>query len=542
MAASWRVRSLGAALAFALVAVSCAGGSSKGSSSSKTTAASSATPVVGGHLIMGTDAEVDGVDPTKNRWDANGLLYASTVYDPLSAVGSDGNAHPYLAQSIDHNAGYTVWTIKLRPGVHFSNGDPLTAADVAYDLKAVRSAALTGPALAPIASVSAVDDLTVAVNMNQPWIPFPLYLAGQPGFIPSPKTLEDPNGSLHPIGTGPFILKEWVPGNHFTAVRNPNYWQKGRPYLDEIEYRPILEETSRVASLNSGNIDALFTGDSQSIVTLRPEKSVVTTDDSKQGERQSTFIMLNTAKAPLNDIRVRQALAYATDSKRIIDVLANGILPVADSPFGPTSAYHVPNVGYPKYDPQKAKQLVAEYEHDTGHKISFELGTTNTGRNLSINQFIQDMWKQVGISVNIVQVEQSQYILNALQGNYQAYAWIQFGEPDPDADYVWWSSQTAAPVGQLALNFARNKDPQIDKDLQTGRQSSDQATRKAAYQDIARRFAVDVPYVWISGLITAISTKPTVHGTQPARLPDGGGPALLPTPVNFAPMDLWKAG
>jgi peptide/nickel transport system substrate-binding protein len=539
MAAMWRLRSLGAGLALALVAVSCAGGSSKGASSTGT---SNGKPVIGGHLVVGTGAEVDGFDPTKNRWDDNGLVYATTVYDPLTAVDANGQVHPYLAQSIDHNADYTGWTIKLRPGVHFSNGDPLTAPDVAYDLNAVRSAALTAPALAPIASVTATDDLTVAVKMNQPWVPFPIYLAGQPGFIPSPKTLKDPNGSLHPIGTGPFIFKEWVPGNHFTAVRNPNYWQKGRPYLDQIEYRPITEETSRVASLNSGAIDVLYTGDTQSVVTLRSEKSVVTTDDSKKGERMSTFIMLNTARAPLNDIRVRQALAYATDSKRIIDVLGNSLLPVADSPFGPTSAFHVSDVGYPKYDPQKAKQLVAEYEHDTGHKITFELGTTNTGRNLSINQFIQDMWKQVGISASIVQVEQSQYILNALQGSYQAYAWIQFGDPDPDAEYVWWSSQTAAPIGQLALNFARNKDPQIDKDLQTGRQSSDPAARKAAYQDISRRFAVDLPYIWLSGLITAVSTKPTVHGTEPADLPDGGGQALLPTPVNFAPMNLWKTG
>ncbi|HSS11172.1 MAG TPA: ABC transporter substrate-binding protein [Acidimicrobiales bacterium] len=531
-----RLRSLGATLALALIAISCAGGSQGANNRPGT-----GVPVSGGRLVVGTQAEVDGFDPTKNRWDANGYLYATTVYDSLTAFGADREVHPYLARSIDHNADYTEWTIKIRPGIHFHNGDPLTADDVAFDLNAEKSSLLTGPELAPIASIAKVDDQTVSVKMKAPWVPFPIYLAGQPGFIPSPKTLKDPNGSLHPIGTGPFIFKEWVPGNHFIAVKNPNYWQKGKPYLDQIEYRTITEETSRIASLDSGAIDMLYTSDTQSIVTLRSEKSVVTTDDSKKGERASTFVMLNTAKAPLNDIRVRQALAYATDPKRIIDAIGNSLLPTADSPFGATSAYHVDNVGYPHYDPQKAKQLVAEYEHDTGHKISFQLGTTNTARNLSINQYIQDMWRQVGIQVDLVQVEQSQYILNALEGNYQAYAFIMFGEPDPDADYVWWSSQTAAPIGQLALNFPRNKDPQIDQDLQTGRVSSDPAARKAAYQDISRRLAIDVPYVWISGLINAIATKPSVHGVQPPELPDGGGQALLPTPLNFAPMNLWRS-
>ena len=149
---------------------------------------------------------------------------------------------------------------------------------------------------------------------------------------------------------------------------------------------------------------------------------------------------------------------------------------------------------------------------------------------------LQDMWKQAGITVTIKQVEQSQFINLALLGKYQAYLWRQFGEPDPDADVVWWSSRTAAPIGSLSLNFARNKDPQIDADLEKGRTSSNEADRVAAYQDIAKQFAKDVPYVWLDETLWQVASKKNVHGILDWTLPDGSpgvdhtiGGLFLPT-------------
>jgi ABC-type transport system substrate-binding protein len=151
------------------------------------------------------------------------------------------------------------------------------------------------------------------------------------------------------------------------------------------------------------------------------------------------------------------------------------------------------------------------------------------------------MWKQAGINTTIKQVEQSSFILNALVGNYSAYLFRQFGEQDPDGDVVWWSSATAAPVGQLSLNFARNKDPQIDQALLQGRTSADEATRKAAYQAIANRFAQDVPYVWIATTVWAVASKPKVHGVVTWKLPDGSdGAGLLSG--RFMMSHVWAAG
>jgi peptide/nickel transport system substrate-binding protein len=507
--------------AVALLAAACGGSSKKGSSSGS--AKDTGTPKPGGHLVMGTEAEVDGFLATANRWDVTGLEYASTVFDPLTTYGKDNKVHPYLAQSLDHNADYTLWTIKLRPGIKFSNGDPLTADDVVADLQAHQKSPLTGPVVFNIDTVSKVDDLTLTVKCKTAWVPFPVYLAGQVGMVFSPKMLTDPKGSQHPIGTGPFTLKEWVPGNHFIATKNPNYWQKGLPYLDSIEYKPIVEVQSRENSVLSGTIDLMHSSDPQSLLDLKGKSGVNSIDDSKvAGEEEESFVMLNTGKAPLDDIRVRQALAYATDRKKYNDTVNFGIPPLADGPFGNTGSHFHGSTGYPTYNLQKAKDLVKSYEQGKGvNSISFELGTVNAGRDLQAISLLQDMWREAGITVNLKQVEQSQFILNALQGQYQGYLWRQFGEPDPDGDVVWWSTATAAPEGQLALNFSRNKDPQIDADLLKGRTDPNDAHRVAAYQDIAKRFAVDDPFIFLNQAVWQVAYKTSVHGITTWTLPDG---------------------
>jgi len=501
------------------------GGSASGTPAPTTTAA--LTPKAGGNLVMGTEAEIDGFDPTKNRWDVTGYMYADSVYDPLAAFGADNKVHPYLAESITPNADYTQWKIKVRPNVTFSNGDPVTGDTIVKDLTAIKAAALTGQVYDNIASIavdpSDASGMTALVTCTTPWVPFPIYLTGQAGVVFDPKMLTDPNSAQHPIGTGPFILKEWVPGNHFIATKNPNYWQKGLPYLDSVEFRPILETTSRDNSVASGTIDIMHSSDPQTRQDLKGNKGVqIITDAAAKGEVEEEFVMLNTGKPPLDDVTIRQALAYATDRNRYNQIINYGLVPDSTGPFGnPGSPFHA-DTGYPSYDLTKAKALVAQYEqahHVTS--VSFELGTTNNARNLQTVSLLQSMWGQAGITVTIKQVEQSQFILLALEGKYDAYTWRQFGEPDPDADYIWWSSTTALAEGKLALNFSRNKDPQIDADLLKGRTSADPATRAAAYEDIASQFAKDVPFVWTNETVWTIAAKTNVQGILQWTLPDG---------------------
>jgi peptide/nickel transport system substrate-binding protein len=519
---------MAAAVSAALIAGACSDSKSGVTSATTAPGGATATGKDGGKLTMGVEAEVDGFNPVKNRWDVTGLIYANTVYDPLTKVATDGTAHPYLAESVEHNADYSVWTVKLRSGVTFHDGSPASADDVVANLQAHQKSALTAPAISNIDTVTKVDALTTSIKMKTPWVPFPVYLAGQVGMLAKASTLTDDAAQRNPIGTGPFKIKEWVPGDHFTAEKNPTYWQKGLPHLDSITYRPIVEPATRGDALKAGNVDLLHTTETHTIKAFQADKSFKLQQQTK-GELEENMIMLNTAKEPFDNPLARLALAQATDRESYQKIQADGIPPLADSPFSKGSFYASDgDIGYPKFDLTAAKATVKQYEAQAGKKLSFEFGTTNAGRNLEQNQFIAEQWKAAGIDAKIVQVQQSQYIQNALLGSFQAYGWRQFGEPDPDADVVWWISATAAPIGSLSLNFARNKDPLVDKSLIAGRTSPDPAVRKAAYQDIAKQFAKDLPFIWTVQTVWAVASKPTVGGIEGAKLPDGTD-ALTPT-------------
>ena len=529
---------LGAVLAtLAVVVAACSSGKSSGGGGGATTVPAKLTPKPGGTTIMATEAEIDGFDPTQNRWDATGYMYANTVFDPLAALAPDGTAHPFLAQSITPNADSTVWTITMRPNIKFSDGEPLNADAVLTNLKGQLASFLTSKVLSDVKSVAKVDDMTVAVNMKAPWVPFPQILAGQIGYIAAPKQLADPKTApRNPIGTGPFIFKEWVPGNHFTAVKNPNYWRPGLPYLDSIQFRPITDFQARENSLKAGTIDIFHTTDVQTILDFRGDKSFNSYEQTV-GRVEEDFQMINTSKPPVDDIRIRQALAYALDRQKYNQIANLGVLKLANGPYSDGSGYtNAP--GYPNYDLQKAKDLVNQYKASKGvSKVSIELGTTNVGKNLQDESLIADMFRQAGFDVNIVQVEQSDYILNALEGKYTVYGWRQFGEPDPDADTVWWDSNNANPP--LALNFARNKNAQIDADLATGRSSTSVATRQSAYTDISAQFNKDIPYLWTNQVLWDVVGKPSLEGVLTPTFPDGSPLRALNSGV-FSVAQLWN--
>lgn len=511
-----------------MVATACGGGSSKtsgsGTSATPGSTADTSKPVAGGSLIVGIDSEEPGLLPPYNTWDNDGVTYGRMFYDPIAQLGADGKYHPYLAQSIDHSPDYKTWTIKTRANVKYSDGDPLTAQSLVDVINGYRKGPITGTAYLNIADVAKVDDSTLTVTMKVPWVPFDSYLAGIYAF--SPKMLADVNGSDHkPIGTGPFTLKEWVPGNHMVAVKNPNYWQAGLPYLDQIELRPIVDRTARASSLQAGTISAMIMDDPETIANARKFSGVKEFAESKSKSRSEiNFIMLNVGAEPFTDAHARKALALATDKQAIIDTVYASNTTPANQVYSKNFPLNTgDDAGYPKFDLNAAKAEVKAYSdaHD-GKPLAFELGTINDPKTLQAMQLVQSQWQKAGMQITLKQVEQSAYIGNALLGKYQAYEWRQFGEPDVDADFVWWHSALASPEGKVALNFARNKDPKVDADLLTGRTNPDPAARKVAYQDLARQINVDLPFIYIADISWSTFYKSNIHGVVEATLPDGG--------------------
>jgi peptide/nickel transport system substrate-binding protein len=497
------------------------------------------SPVKGGTVILATGSEIDGFDPSQSDWDTTGLTYAATVYDQLTSLAPDGTVRGYLAESVTPNAEYNVWTIQLRPNIVFHNGVALTAAAVKENLDAFVASALTGAAFNNVEKSTVVGPLTVAVTTKTPWVAFPFYLSAQVGTIAEPSTLGG-SAADHPIGTGPYIFDSWVPNSHFIARRNPNYWRNGLPYLDTMQYTPIVDPGAREDALKSGSVNIMQTNFTQNLVDLWNQPGITVINDlASTFEPDMDCIMLNTAVPPLNDIRVRQALAYGANPQTIVDEIWNGIPPVATGPFLKGSPYYS-DTGYPKYDPKKAKALVKEVENETGKPISFNFDTVTSAQYVRINELVQAMWQDVGIQTTIQEIQQATLIQNALAGKYQATAWQQFNSPDPDGNYVWWSSKSVAPVGSLSLNMARNSDPLIQQALVVGRESTDPATRAQAYQEVSRRFAVDLPYLWANPAVWTVAAQSKIQNFNGPTFP-GGAKKLGMIGGVISPTEIWLA-
>ena len=473
---------------------------------------SSAKPKRGGSVTFGIDTEESGFDPSTARWDEGGFLYGRTVFDPIAIVNAAGQVEPYLAQSITSNADFTAFTITLRPGIVFHDGTPLDANALHLNIEKSATSILTGPAFADqIASASVTGPLSVTINMKTSWAPFPYYLAqAQTGYIAAPSMLNNPNGTSHPIGTGPFVFSEWIPNSHMTATANPHYWRKGYPYLNSITYKPIIDPNARVNALQTGEVDIIHTNSPTSLQQFRGDKKWAYYDNSGQVVGQPTVqcMMLNTGAAPFNNKTLRTAMAKAVNQVQFAQVIDKGVDAPMRGLFLPGSPYYTPTA-YPAHDPAGAAKLVKQVQQQTGKPVSFTLNSTSNSDVLRSAQFLQQAFQQAGMQVNINIIAQSTLINDALAGTYQATLWRQFGAVDPDLNYVWWSTQTVAPP--LALNMARNSDPRIQTALLAGRTTSDKTARIKAYQKVNQYLAQDIPYIWFARDTWAAIANPKVQ-------------------------------
>jgi ABC-type transport system substrate-binding protein len=501
-----------------------------------------ATPKRGGTLVFGVDAEEQGFDPTQARFDEVGVMYARTVFDPLTIVLDNGNWAPYLAQSVVPNSSYTTWTITLRPNVVFHDGTPCNGAALLTNLQAQSKSLLTGIVVNPtLQGITQTGPLSVAISFKKPWVPFPYYLAGgiggQIAYVVAPSMLANPNGTTHPVGTGPFVFKEWVANDHFTATANPHYWRPGLPYLSQITYKPIPNEESRSEALKSGTIDLMITDTPQAIQQFRGNRSYSYIDDSQHvaGEPDMNCIQLNCLAKPFSNATVRRAAAMAINRQQYARVIDNNVLPVSNGLFVPGSPYYAPTP-YPSYNPAEASRLVRSAERQLGGTISFTFGSTNSPAALRSQQYLMQAFQSVGFQVKPTIVQQNEIINNALAGKYQALGWRQFGAVDPDLNYIFWSTTTVSS-GALSINMARNADPTIEAALLAGRAGTQKSVRQAAYKTVNRRLGIDTPYLWTDRAVWAVIGNPKVQNfanpTSPQGQPAFGliGGSIWPTQI-----------
>ncbi len=496
------------------------------------------TPQPGGSLVYGLEAETSGGwCLPEAQLVASGIMVARTIYDPLTAPNEDGEYVPYLAESVEPNETFDQWTITLRDGITFHDGSPLTAEVVKNNLDAyrgqyrdaagelIRQPLLFVFTFANIAEVTVLDPLTVRVDTATPWPALPafLYANGRVGILGQAQ-LDNPDGcGTDLVGTGPFVLDEWVVNDHFRATRNPDYWRTDGdgtplPYLDEIEFRPITEDAQRLNSLRAGEIDAYHSTNVlqlPNLVQLADGGEVNLTSSDEYAEVR--YGMFNVAQAPFDDIRARRAMAHAFDAERYNQLRNDGNATMANGPFGPGSVGYLEDTGYPDFDLDEARRLVQDYEQDTGQELAFTV-SGGPGPDIAAQaQLVQQMAEEAGATVTLRQTEQAAFVNQLIAGDFQAALLRNHPGGDPDIQYSWWYS--GSPV-----NFSRIDDPEIDRLLDAGRTTAEVAERRAIYEDLNRRFAEQVYNLWGDWVRWTVPTAPEVRGVLGPDLPDGSAP------------------
>jgi peptide/nickel transport system substrate-binding protein len=518
------------ALAVGVVVVLIAGAcsaSARGNGSARQGGGSTSTPVEGGSITYGIDAEsTDGFcDPTA-QLAAAGILENLAVYDTLMVPNEKGDMVPYLAQSVTPSADYKTWTIKVRPDIKFQDGEPLDSNAVKANFEAYRRGRLFAFVFTNIVDERVVDPLTIAIDMKVPWIAFRSYLfsTGRLGMV-APKSLADLGScAKRPVGTGPFMVKEWVVNDHLTVVRNPNYWRKDSarrqlPYLNQIVFRPIIDPVSRLNALKAGQLDLMMTDDGDTIFQARQAVNQGTLADvENQKSAEIGYTMLRVDKAPFDDLTARQAVAYASNRDELNSISEHGLLTLTDTPFASDVFAYVKEPVQPpiRFDLNKAKQLVNQYKGAHGGKFEFTLSGTNDPTTLKLAQLLQSQWQAAGMTVHLRDADQATLIHQALEADFQATVWRNHPGADPDTQYVWWHS--GSPI-----NFSHINDAQIDHDLDEARSTSDTSVRKADYGDLQKQFAEKLYNLWAWYALWAFVSRPNVHGITGPDLPDGGG-------------------
>jgi peptide/nickel transport system substrate-binding protein len=473
-----------------------------GTTGGPTTTSGAGGPTAGGDLVVGVSFDAFGLDPITMQGAVTDGYLGLALYDPLLIQTPEGNVEPWLAESFESEDKQT-YTVTLHEGVLFQDGTPLDAEAVKINLERHMDPANGSRQLSSavfIETVTVVDPLTVEIKLASPWAAFDASLAGPLGMIASPAAIAAGTSDTEPVGTGPFMLKERVPQDHTTVVKNPDYWREGEPYLDSINFRVMADSTVRFASLENDEIDV-----AQS--TAVNEMADADEADGLYSTRTpGTQLMMavNTGVGPVDDVRVREAISRAIDREALNEVLYEGAAR-ATAAFGSEDMpFFDDSVEWPDFDADRARDLVEAYEAEAG-PIEFTYKCFSDPIRTRLAEASATMWKDVGIDVELQLAPQNQVVVDVFSGNYTV-ACLSLGveTADPDAFYQFLYTGNQ-------LNWAKYSNAEMDAALDEGRTSTDDAVRAEAYSTVQSLMAADVPYVRLLGTPWGWMARDEVH-------------------------------
>lgn len=458
-------------------------------------------PKSGGHIKVATadGSASDMLDPQLLGNNFTEIVLGYQIYSrPIEFIPGEG-LRPALIETWEPNADATEWHFTVRRDVEFHNGKTLDSGDLVYSLNRVRDPELASPSNAIVQNIADVvtdgpDAFTV--RMSEPYADLP-YLLCTRHFMPIAADNADPKAN--PIGTGPWMVKEWEPGLVLVTERNPNYWRDGRPYVDSIETFTIPDDGARV--------NGLIAGDADMVMNVNPTFVQQIEDNSGTevmmvaGAAHATFPM-RADTAPFDNPDVRTALKYAFDRERFRQLAFSGYGGIGrDNPVPEYDPFFCADVPVPAYDPDLAKSLLSKAGLENH---AFELHTSDAnygGANAGV--VLGELMREAGLNVSVKKTPAD---------GYWSAVWMQ----------VPWSasSWTGRPTGGMMMSYAYTtgvpyneaywSDPRLDAILREAGASTDEALRRELYCEaqmmISTQGSSIIPIFvpWIDGKATKI--------------------------------------
>ncbi|MGE5630345.1 MAG: ABC transporter substrate-binding protein [Caulobacteraceae bacterium] len=478
-------------VAVMLVASAC---SSNNPNPTNANNAPGAAPALKDEIKVGLDVDAGTLDPRLGR-DSSAKRVIDLVFDGLVYIDENLKAQPALAESWE-NPDPTTWIFKLRDNVYFHNGTKLTAKDVKYTYDTILDEKFAAPYRSlyePIKSVEAVDDLTVKFTLSNPYAPLLSYM--DMGIVPA-DAASQPDFASNPIGTGPYKFVSWSKNNNIVFEANDKFWG-GTPKTKKITYYIIPDNTTRVAALESGDVDFVHSPLSpQDISRMKGDSRFVVEETNGLG---FTYACFNFASPVMSDLKVRQAVAYMINKESISKDIYQGMDKPGVSPIIPPSWAYSDKITNFEYNPDKAKQLLAEagwkdsdgdkiLDKD-GKKLTITLSThTEDPNRVQTVEFLQNELSQIGVDAKVSTTEWPTFDSNLMNGKFDIAIVGWLGLTDPDrAMYTQFHSKGGN-------NFGKFNIPELDQLLEKGRTTTDQNERATIYQQAAQIVDDQVAY------------------------------------------------
>lgn len=440
-------------------------------------------------LIVAQGADAKSLDPHATN-DQPSSRVSKQIYDRLVETNEEMEIVAGLAEE---------WTVvddlttefKLREGVKFHNGEELKASDVKFTIDRMLASPKVAHIIEAVDSVEIVNDYTVRIKTKEPFGALLAHLSHTAASILNEKAVNEGGEDYgqKPVGTGPFKYSSWDAGDKITLERFDDYFV-GKANIKNVVFRNVTEGTNRTIGLETGEIDIAY--------DIEPiDKDKVRTDDKLQlieGPSLSyAYIGINTQKAPLDNVKVRQAINYAVNADDIIEVVLAGAGTKANAPIGPRVFGHNADIDPYGFDPAKAKALLAESGVDLPIKTT--IWTNDNPVRTQIAQIVQAQLKEVGIEVTIESLEWGSYLDRTAAGEHDMFI-LGWTTVTADADYglyaLYHSSQHGGPGNR---DFYTNEE--VDRLLEEGRTETDSEKRIEAYKKAQEIIVSEAPDVML---------------------------------------------